>query len=237
MLRWLTFLLLFQTVASAQLVWEQRTIEMHPSLAETNAVAHFKFKNVGEQPITISSVTSSCGCTVASPDKQIYKAGEEGVITATFIFGERGGLQEKTVTVQTNDPKEPSVTLTLRVHIPAILDITPESVLWTVGETNAPKTIAIKVVQKTPVHILSVKSTGPTFIAELKEKKKGEEYEIEITPKDTSNSTVAGFIIETDLPEGQRKNFHVYAWVWAPEDAQGIPAPQNTVTNTPGTAK
>ncbi|NLN95328.1 MAG: DUF1573 domain-containing protein [Bacteroidales bacterium] len=62
----------------------------------------FKFKNSGNALLLISSVSSSCGCTVASfPDKPM-KPGEEGVITVSFDSRGRMGMQMKTVTILAN---------------------------------------------------------------------------------------------------------------------------------------
>ncbi|MGB4205385.1 MAG: DUF1573 domain-containing protein [Bacteroidales bacterium] len=62
----------------------------------------FKFKNSGNALLLISSVSSSCGCTVASfPDKPL-KPGEAGVITVSFDSRGRMGMQVKTVTILAN---------------------------------------------------------------------------------------------------------------------------------------
>ncbi|MBE0663515.1 MAG: DUF1573 domain-containing protein [Bacteroidales bacterium] len=62
----------------------------------------FKFKNSGDAMLLISSVSSSCGCTVASfPDKPM-RPGEEGVITVSFDSRGRRGSQVKTVTLMAN---------------------------------------------------------------------------------------------------------------------------------------
>ena len=50
----------------AQLEWESKHLEFKPALAETNVVAHFKFRNAGKKSIGIYGVKTSCDCTTAS---------------------------------------------------------------------------------------------------------------------------------------------------------------------------
>lgn len=81
----------------------------------------FKFKNSGNAMLLISSVSSSCGCTVASfPDKPM-SPGEEGVVTVSFDSRGRRGSQVKTVTLMANT--QPS---TLQLTVQANI-ITPET--------------------------------------------------------------------------------------------------------------
>lgn len=44
----------------------------------------FKFTNVGNQPLIISNVESTCGCTVPEYTKTPIKKGESGSIKVTF---------------------------------------------------------------------------------------------------------------------------------------------------------
>ena len=44
----------------------------------------FKFTNVGEQPIIITNVESTCGCTVPKFTSTPVKKGESGVISVTY---------------------------------------------------------------------------------------------------------------------------------------------------------
>src|SRR6266404_1215132 len=51
---------------AAQLQWESRELEFSPSVDQTQVIAHFKFQNVGQSEIKITSVSTSCGCTTAA---------------------------------------------------------------------------------------------------------------------------------------------------------------------------
>ena len=78
----------------------------------------FKFKNEGDVNLVIQRVQASCGCTGAAiGDKSEFKKGEEGEIIVTFATAGRLGAQSKTVTVQSNDPKHPTVVLSFTCEI------------------------------------------------------------------------------------------------------------------------
>lgn len=51
--------------ALAGLEWETQRINYTASITDDKAEAVFKFTNTGEQPVTITSVRTSCGCTTA----------------------------------------------------------------------------------------------------------------------------------------------------------------------------
>lgn len=44
----------------------------------------FEWQNVGDKPLVITRVTTTCGCAVPAWDKQPVKPGEKGVITVTY---------------------------------------------------------------------------------------------------------------------------------------------------------
>jgi LEA14-like dessication related protein len=78
----------------------------------------FKFKNEGNENLVIQKVHASCGCTGAAiGDKKEFKKGEEGEIKVSFNTGRRSGTQSKTVTVESNDPENPTVVLSFACEI------------------------------------------------------------------------------------------------------------------------
>ena len=62
----------------------------------------FRFKNVGQSDLIISSAQGSCGCTVPKWPKEPIKPGEESVIDVTFNSTGKQGMQNKTVTLVAN---------------------------------------------------------------------------------------------------------------------------------------
>jgi uncharacterized cupredoxin-like copper-binding protein len=78
-------------------------------------VAHdFTFKNTGTQPLIISDVQASCGCTTPDYTKTPVNPGEEGVIKVVYnTSGQGEGAKHKTVSV-TSNAAEPQITLHIK---------------------------------------------------------------------------------------------------------------------------
>jgi len=77
---------------------------------------HFRFTNRGEAPLVITGVTASCGCTVPTYTREPVLPGQSGQIKVEYNTKLRGTFS-KTITVNTNDPASPSVTLTVKGNV------------------------------------------------------------------------------------------------------------------------
>lgn len=62
----------------------------------------FEFKNGGKEPIIVSSVTASCGCTGASGSSDPVLPGKKSVIKAVYHTDGRVGAFNKAITVVSN---------------------------------------------------------------------------------------------------------------------------------------
>src|SRR5690242_4574136 len=184
----LTLSFIFCLAARAELKWEQTAVELHPARGDKQAIGHFKYQNAGKTPVHFKSVHASCGCTAAQSQKDQVGPGEKGEITATFTIGDRVGQQVKTVTVETDDPAHPMMTLTMKTNIPQVLEITPNFVFWQAGEDPKPKTVIAKADKSAPVQALEVKSTSPEFEAKVDKGSKSGEFQISVTPKETKTA-------------------------------------------------
>ena len=61
----------------------------------------FKFENTGSEPLIISKVESTCGCTVPEYTKNPIKPGEKGTISITFDAAQATPFS-KMVTIRSN---------------------------------------------------------------------------------------------------------------------------------------
>ena len=66
----------------------------------------FEFINTGTGDLILQNVKTSCGCTASDWTKTPVKAGEKGVVTATYNASGRPGSFNKTVTVISNAGEE-----------------------------------------------------------------------------------------------------------------------------------
>lgn len=81
-------------------------------LQNADGVRKFKFKNVGKSDLLITSISSSCGCTVPSYPKEAIKPGGTGEIEIAYNTAILGGFN-KMITVFSN-ASEPQKILRLK---------------------------------------------------------------------------------------------------------------------------
>lgn len=217
---WFLGLLCFSLAGTTQasLVFEETTLNLNPEMGATKVEAVFKYENKGNTPVHIKAVKPSCGCTTAELKKNDVAPGEKGQITATFSIGDRSGLQVKTVSVETDDPKAPQTVLTFKANISQALEVTPIFVSWQANEAAKPKTIIAKAGKGVTIKKVDVTSSSGDFTATVEPGSTAGEFKIQVQPKDTAKPLNASLTIKPDLtPE---KVFYATARVMPPGAAQ-----------------
>ncbi len=76
----------------------------------------FTFKNTGKEPLVLSNVYSSCGCTVPSWPKDPIMPGKTSTIKVKYNTSRVGGIN-KTVTVISNAEENPKVELRITGNV------------------------------------------------------------------------------------------------------------------------
>jgi hypothetical protein len=77
----------------------------------------FTLSNNGKSDLIIRNVRSSCGCTAVAPSTKVIAAGQSAPIKVTFDSRGKRGRQSKSITVITNDPKNPTSTMRISSNI------------------------------------------------------------------------------------------------------------------------
>lgn len=122
----------------------------------------FEIQNVFEETIQIRSVTSSCGCTIASASKKVLAKWEKGEIVCRFNSPAVGvGFKQATVTVSFDRPYVGECQLTVSGNIVTGLTFSPETIdFGQVSESNLPvKTVKLSSAGNPNLRVVDVKST------------------------------------------------------------------------------
>jgi len=211
----------FAQSARAELKWEQTSVDLRPAFNDKQAVAHFKYENVGNTPVHFKSVHASCGCTTAQTQNEQVAPGQKGEITATFNIGGRTGTQVKTVTVQTDDPERSTIVLTLKAVITPLLEFQPALVYWQNGEEPKAKIITAKANKDAVIKKLDVASSTPDFTAKVDAGSAPNEFRISVQPRDTTKALYATLTIKPDSPANTGNMFAAAARVMPPAPTSG----------------
>ncbi|MBL0742231.1 DUF1573 domain-containing protein [Chryseolinea lacunae] len=90
-----------RTIKAATFKWAVKTFDFGKIAANKPVTHEFTFTNTGEEPLVITSVQASCGCTVTEYSKDPIPHGAQGFVRATYNAA-RVGVFNKTVTVNAN---------------------------------------------------------------------------------------------------------------------------------------
>lgn len=76
----------------------------------------FTFTNTGNEPLILSNVRASCGCTTPSWTQKPVMPGQTGTIQVRYNTNNVGGFS-KTVTVQSNAVDNPRIVLKIKGNV------------------------------------------------------------------------------------------------------------------------
>ena len=142
----------------------------------------FNFKNDGDQPLEIISVSTSCGCTSAKPEKTLYAPGESGVIPVTFNSDRFSGNITKRVTIATNDKAAPKTVVTISGNVITEISASPENLLFPKARIGEQTTMEV-LVSTTKLEKLELKdiNVGPEFLSAKMERVDDKNVKILVT--------------------------------------------------------
>ncbi len=136
------------SLAAAPLKFDKTLIEVHAPIDSETVTEDFKFTNTGDTAVVIREADAGCSClsVLVSGGKLAYAPGESGTLRANFSLGSFQGEVDKQINIWLEgDPDEkPSNTVTMRVHIPQIIKITPRTIKWKMGSDPVMQIVEIE---------------------------------------------------------------------------------------------
>jgi hypothetical protein len=144
----------------------------------------FIFTNTGTAALQITEVRPGCGCTTAGAWDKRVEPGQTGRIPLQFNSAGFSGSISKGATVTCNDPTQTNVYLTLKGAIWRPIEITPQSVYFSLPEesvTNDVRVVRIVNNLDAPLVLSEPECTNHTFRAELTTVSPGKEFEVRVS--------------------------------------------------------
>lgn len=105
-------LISFGINAQAKIEFKSETIDYGTIEKGSNGVRVFEFINTGDEPLIISKVSSSCGCTIPKKPKEPILPGKTGVIEVKYDTNRVNPIR-KTITVLSN-AETPTIALKIK---------------------------------------------------------------------------------------------------------------------------
>jgi len=171
----------------------------------------FKFKNVGDDVLKLEPPKPSCGCTIASLKPDTLQPGETGELTFTLDLGLSRVTMEKHISVTSNDPKTPEVSLTIKVDFTPLYDLNPT--------TLAPN-LAFGVNETEQFATFSRTDGKPLRIVKLEASKPWIKAKVEPEAKTDVSTARIRLVIQRD---GSPRRFNEYVHVYTADTTNNIP--------------
>lgn len=205
---------------AAGLEFAQKLQEIHAPADVDKVTADFAFTNRSDKPVRVAKYDAACSCMAVTigEGKFDYQPGESGVIRAVFEMGNFSGTVDKVVAIWLDDDPsdKPSVSLTVRVHIPVLVALEPKTLTWALNGEATPQTIRITMNDSKPIRVTGVSSSLPEFKPVLKTIEEGKSYELVVTPEDVKSPGLGILRIETDSTNVKHKSHQAFAVVRKP---------------------
>jgi hypothetical protein len=135
----------------------------------TESTSAFLYRNKGTQMLRIGDVTSSCGCAVAQPEPRDVPPGGVGILKLSFKSGSFSGPIHKTITVRSNDPVAPTITLGVKATVRTLFVVEPKVVNF--GEIDrgkqARQEVTLKPATQEAFTLQQITTTHPELKAQL----------------------------------------------------------------------
>ena len=196
----------------AELTWANREVQYEAKLDEESIRLVFAFTNATRQPVTLTEIETSCGCTAATSAKKIYAPGEQGQIDVIFDAKGTAGVQQKTIYVRTSDAAE-ATALTFKVNVPAWLEITPRLIWWRTGDKNSPKDSIATLTEPAKIKLTAASVDGDAFTATIVPEPDGRRYRIVVQPVATTGPAQATVTVVAELAGGESRKYVLFAQV------------------------
>ncbi len=122
-----SFTLLHAQQMGPHISWDNDTHDFGDIKEDGGKVTHnFSFTNTGNQPLVITNVRPSCGCTSSDYTKEPVMPGQKGFVSATFNPQSRPNKFSKSIAITTNSTPPSSTLRIIGNVIPKQLTIEDE---------------------------------------------------------------------------------------------------------------
>ena len=106
-----------QLANSPKVTFDERVFNFG-EISEGQKVNHvFKITNTGKSNLVIRRIRASCGCTAVTPAKTVIEPGGSTELNVVFNSQGKRGRQNKSITVITNDPDQPTTILRITGNV------------------------------------------------------------------------------------------------------------------------
>ncbi len=152
-----------------QIQFDQTVYDFGKTSQVASVSGIFKFKNAGDGILKVEPPQPSCGCTVAELKPNTLPAGASGELPFTLNLGPYRTTLEKHISVRSNDPQTPEVSLTIKVDYTPLYEVNPMTLAPTLafGVNDADQVTTITRTDGKPLRLARLVASKPWITATL----------------------------------------------------------------------
>jgi hypothetical protein len=185
----------------------------------------YYFTNVGDAVLELSNVQPQCGCTTAGEFTRKVDPGQMGTIPIQFNTAAYNGQVFKTVTVTSNDKKQPTYVLQFKGVVWKPIEIIPPYPVLNLAADSASGSMTVHITNHldTPLELYDLHNNAQNIKAELKTNEIGKNFEVTLTtvPPLSAGNTAGKFSLKTS--ETNMPTLDVQYWVNVPPGVTVMP--------------
>lgn len=165
----------------------------------------FSIKNKGSADLVIKKIHAPCGCTTAQAQDNIIPPGGETAIPVNLTLKGRRGFQQKSIYVESNDPKTGNLPLTLRGSVGVALDIQPPFLVMRKAAAGEPVAGGVTLSAPGGKSFRVLESASQSGTLDLKAVPDGVTWRLHATLREKLSPGQHGdkVTLKTDLPGGE----------------------------------
>lgn len=192
----------------------------------------YPIRNAGTLSLEIRSVRASCGCTAVKPSQDVVAPGGEASIRARLDLHGRNGFQQKTITVESNDPETPNLILQLKGNAVQVLRAEPSSLFFGPIGPNGVRSRTFDIISgKGPVQIVGARTDNPGLVltpvaAEPGADGTSHRFELAIDPAAPEGNINGSVFVKTDMADQPEISIPVAAFITTAPPSAPAPEPE-----------
>lgn len=103
------------SISAQEFKFDKETIDYGKINKNADGVRTFVFTNIGDKPLVIKNIQSTCGCTIPKKPKEPILPGKKGEIKVSYDTNRSGGFS-KSITIFSN-AKNPKKVIKIKGYV------------------------------------------------------------------------------------------------------------------------
>lgn len=187
----------------AELTWESREVGFQIEKPSFLIPVFFTCENTGLNPISVTSVVSTCQCLEVQAGDGPIAPSESRTILVVFRPGIRVGPQKIDFKLRTSEEKV--YQLSLKGTVPKTLILDPPVLVWNVQESLEAQTFTVKIADGIPAKISEIYSMDENFLTSTQEA--AGSLQVKVSPQQGKVRRLARVAIVTENEDQEKRSF------------------------------